>query len=57
MLLIYFLGIKNKIFTFKNSLIQHVKLRLQERFAVQLEFILTCLQHGSLEDAYQAALW
>ncbi|KAL8528561.1 hypothetical protein ACS0TY_006110 [Phlomoides rotata] len=28
----------------------------KERFVVQLEFILTCLQHGSLEDAYQAAL-
>lgn len=28
----------------------------KDRFAVRLEFILTCLQHGSLDDAYQAAL-
>ncbi|KAG8364892.1 hypothetical protein BUALT_Bualt18G0045800 [Buddleja alternifolia] len=34
------------------SLIQGVK----DRFAVQLEFILTCLQRGSTGDAHQAAL-
>ncbi|KAL0406760.1 UNVERIFIED_CONTAM: hypothetical protein Slati_3989900 [Sesamum latifolium] len=28
----------------------------KERFAVQLEFILTCLKRGSMEDAHQAAL-
>ncbi|KAK6132663.1 hypothetical protein DH2020_033615 [Rehmannia glutinosa] len=35
------------------SFLNHEKMR----FAVQLEFILTCLQRGSMEDAYQAALW
>ncbi|KAH6775599.1 hypothetical protein C2S52_013160 [Perilla frutescens var. hirtella] len=28
----------------------------KDKFAVQLEFILSCLQRGSMEDAYQAAL-
>ncbi|KAL3631447.1 hypothetical protein CASFOL_024431 [Castilleja foliolosa] len=28
----------------------------KERFALQLEFILICIQHGSMEDAYQSAL-
>ncbi|KAI3466075.1 hypothetical protein Pfo_022738 [Paulownia fortunei] len=28
----------------------------KDRFAVQLEFILSCLQRGSMEDAHQAAL-
>ncbi|KAL6553488.1 hypothetical protein OROGR_007330 [Orobanche gracilis] len=32
------------------------KCSTKERFAVQLEFILTCLQQENLEDAYQAAL-
>lgn len=30
---------------------------LQDRFAIQLEFILFCLKERDIGDAHQAALW
>ena len=29
----------------------------QDRFAVQLEYILFCLTQGNIEEAHQAAIW